>query len=111
VSTFQMALSNNTTTDNPRSWTVHYTNMYEVIYDVFAVFQGFSVFSNEGNMLFNNTGHVQGGAFIPQHAFVRVDSKGLNAASGVCYCSESDNTEQADNTIFFTVVVLGKPKF
>jgi hypothetical protein len=112
VRTFQMALSNNTTTDNFRPWSVNYTNTFEYIYAVFAVLQGFSVFNNDGNLSFNNTGHVQGGAFIPQHAFVRVDSPpGLNSASGVCYCSESDNTEQADNTIFFTVVVLGKPKF
>jgi len=111
IRTFQLALSNQTTTDNFRTWSVNYTNTFESVYAVFAVFQGYSVFNNDGNTAFNNTGHVQGGAFIPQHAFVRVDFNDVNTASGVCYCSESDNAEQADNTILFTVVVLGKPKF
>jgi hypothetical protein len=111
VRTFPKALSNQTTTDTFRSWSISYVGQFEQVYSVFAVFQGFSVFNNENNLAFNSTGHVPGGNFIPQHAFVRVDFFDLNGANGVCYCSESDNSEQADNSIFFTVIVMGKPKF
>jgi hypothetical protein len=111
VQTFPMALSNQTTSDAFRTWTVDYTNQFESVYLVLAVFQGFSVFENDGNTNFTNTGHVPGGDYIPQHAFVRVVGWNNNTANGVCYCSESNNAEQADNTILFTVVVFGKPKF
>jgi len=111
IRTFQFALSNQTTADNFRHWSVDYTGVFESTPTVFAVFQGFSIFTNEGNLAFDNTGHAPGGTFIPQHAFVRVASNDLNTASGVCYCSESNNLQQANNTILFTVVVIGKPKF
>jgi hypothetical protein len=54
---------------------------------------------------------VQGGQFIPQHAYVRVIGWDNNTANGVCFCSESDATQESDNTILFTVVVLGQLKF
>jgi hypothetical protein len=111
VRTFSKALKNVNTTDAFKTWSVDYTNQFEHVYVAFAVLQGFSIFDNENNVNFNSTGHVQGDDAIPQHVFVRVDSFGINSASGVCYCSESDPGNQSDNTILFTVVVLGKPKF
>ena len=111
VRTFPKALSNNNTTDSFRTWSIDYTNVFEQVYAVFAVFQGFSIFNNDNNLNFNAKGHEQGDVFIPQHAFVRVDFFDLNSANGVCYCSESDSTKQTDNSILFTVVVMGKPKF
>lgn len=111
VKTFLKALSNQNTSDNFRPWSVDYTALFEQVYSVFAVFQGFSVFNNDNNVAFDSLGHVQGGQFIPQHAFVRVDFFDVNSASGVCYCSESEASEENDNSIFFTVVVMGKPKF
>jgi hypothetical protein len=111
VRTFLKALKNVNSSDAFRPWSVDYTNQFEQVYSVFAVFQGFSVFNNENNLNFDAQGHVQGGAFIPQHAFVRVDFFDVNGANGVCYCSESDNTVQSDNSILFTVVVMGRPKF
>ena len=111
VRTFLLARSNQSTGDGFRTWNIFYTNQFEQVYAVFAVFQGFSIFNNDNNLAFSNTGHVQGSQFIPQHAFVRVDFFDVNSANGVAYCSESDASEQSDNSIFFTVVVLGKPKF
>jgi hypothetical protein len=111
VKTFLMALSNQNTTNNFRAWNVDYTNLFEFVYAVFAVFQGYSVFNNDNNFNFDSFGNVPGGQFIPQHTFVRVDSHDVNTARGVCFCSESDITQEGDNTVFFTVVVLGKPKF
>lgn len=111
VKTFLMALSNQNTANNFRSWSVDYTNLFDSVYAVFAVFQGYSVFNNDGNLNFDSFGNVPGGQFIPQHTFVRVDSHDVNTARGVCFCSESDITQEGDNTVFFTVVVLGKPKF
>jgi hypothetical protein len=108
---FTFALKNVGTTDAFKSWSANYTNQFEQVYLVFAVLQGFSIFNNENNLTFNGTGHVQGNDVIPQHAFVRVDTWNTNSAAGVCYCSESDPGNQGNNTILFTVVVLGKPKF
>ena len=46
---------------------------------------------------------------IPQHVFARVTSVvGNNTVNGTCYCSESDETLEGDNTVMFTVVVLGR---
>jgi hypothetical protein len=111
VRCFTRAMSNPDTADTPRGWSVDYTNIFEHVYCVFAVFQGFSVFNNDGNVFFNALGHVQGGQFIPQHSFVRVVGWNDNTANGVCFCSESDASKEGDNTILFTVVVMGKPKF
>jgi hypothetical protein len=108
---FHLAKSNQNTADNARPWSVDYSNIFENVYVVFAVFQGFSVFNNENNAIFNTFGHVQGGQFIPQHAYVRVIGWDNNTANGVCFCSESDATQESDNTILFTVVVLGQLKF
>jgi hypothetical protein len=111
VQKFTLAVKNVNNSDAFKAWSVDYTNLFEFVYEVFAVLQGFSIFDNENNTSFNGTGHVQGDDAIPQHVFVRVDSFNTNNAHGVCYCSESDSGNQGDNTVLFSVVVLGKPKF
>jgi hypothetical protein len=39
---------------------------------------------------------------------VMVDGTSLTQVSGRCFCAESDAGSQADNTVLFTVVVIGR---
>ena len=77
---------------------------------VFAVFQGFSLWNYENDTNFTpvNGHHSASDTNIPQHAYVRVTSAGLNSAAGLCYCSESNASVEADNTILFTVIAMGR---
>ncbi len=74
----------------------------------FAVLQGFSLFDNDGNVMFNNLGHVESTGAIPQHVVVRVTGASTANVSGVCHCAESDPGIEGDNTLLFTVVVIGR---
>jgi hypothetical protein len=56
-----------------------------------------------------NFGNIQGTDVIPQHAFVRVDSWDVNGAHGVAFCSQSDPAVSGNNSILFTLVVIGRP--
>lgn len=52
--------------------------------------------------------HSESTAAIVQHVFVQVTSHDNNTAHGKVYCSESLATNETDNTILLTVVVLGR---
>jgi hypothetical protein len=93
----------------PRAWTVNYPP-FSQIYTAYVVFQGFSLFNNEGDTTFSSFGHVSDANCIPQHAYVRIDGNpGLSQTSGFCFCSESLESNETDNTILFTLVVMGRP--
>ncbi len=92
----------------PGTWTVNYSGIFSTVYSAFAVFQGFSIWSN--TVAFDNHPHGETNVdTIPQHAFVRVDNFDANGASGVAYCSESDASLEGDNCVLFTLVVVGRP--
>ncbi len=94
--------------NSPGTWTVNYAGIFSTVYSAFAVFQGFSIWSN--TVAFDNHPHGETNVdTIPQHAFVRVDSFDANSASGVAYCSESDASLEGDNCVLFTLVVVGRP--
>jgi hypothetical protein len=63
-----------------------------------------------GNTTFNSKGHVKSTDAIPQHVYVRVTWQDAIMAGGEIYCSESSSGSEADNTVLFTVVVMGRPK-
>jgi hypothetical protein len=109
VETRTLAVTNSGT-DRPGSWSVDYSGMFSQVYTVFAVLQGHSLWNYAGNTAFtpDATHHAAVPGAIPQHVFVRVDAFGLTAASGVVYASESDPTLEVDNTILFTVVIMGR---
>jgi hypothetical protein len=92
-----------------QTWNCNHANRFSKVYARFAVFQGFSLFAQGGNTQFNNFGRVPNINAIPQHAFVRVDGGDNNHTNGTCFCSESSAGIEGDNTILFTVVVIGKP--
>ena len=82
------------------------------VYAVFATLRGFSIYDNSSaaaNPPFDTSiPHEQNLNTIVQHSYVRVDSFDTNSASGKCYCGQSDVTEELNNTVLFTVVVLGR---
>lgn len=93
--------------NNPVEWTVNHAGEFTQIYDRFVVLQGFSLWGNN-SITFNNWGHVESDGAIPQHAFIRIKSSSLSSTSGEAYCSESDAGLESDNSILFTLVVLGR---
>lgn len=109
VFTRTLALSLNGQT-SPRQWTVNYSAWnFSQIYAAFVVFQGFSIWSNEGDLTFSNFSHAADPNAIPQHAYARIiGPPGLTQTSGECFCSESLQSNEVDNTILFTVVVMGR---
>jgi hypothetical protein len=103
----------NPTPDVTRKWSVDLQGAFTTVYTAFAVLGGFSLWGNEvaENVVptMGSWGHAKGDGVIPQHVFARVTSvAGNNIVNGECYCSESDETLEGDNTVFFTVVVLGR---
>jgi hypothetical protein len=96
--------------DAPRSWTCPYAGVFREVYGAFVVMHGHSLWDHEGDTAFAPTGgHVASVDTIPQHVFVRLDSYDGSEARGVCYCSESKGALEGDNTVLFTVIVMGRP--
>lgn len=106
VKTFTLAVQTGVK-DRPNSWSVDYTDQkFTEVYTVFACLQGYSLWANDAN--FGSWGHVQSNEAIPQHTFVKVTSSNLKTAGGTAYCSESNGNGEPDNTVLFTVVVMGR---
>lgn len=96
--------------DAPRPWSVPIPpGTFTSITSAFAVLQGFSLWNNEASGPFDQFGHVTNTDAIPQHVMVMVDNVGgLSQVSGRCFCSEASAGLQSDNTVLFTVVVIGR---
>jgi hypothetical protein len=94
--------------DTPASWRFDYAGQFTEVYAAYVVLQGFSLWPNT-DPRFGAYGHVKepAGAFT-QHVFVRIVSYDNNAATGVAYCSEAEPTWELDNSVLFTVVVMGR---
>jgi hypothetical protein len=108
VATFTLAIKNNGK-DSPGKWSVNYSNYkFTEVYAAFVVLQGYSLWNNEGKTDFSSWGHVSSPDAIPQHTYVRVTDTSLTKTSGVAYCSESKQDGETDNTVLFTVIVMGR---
>jgi hypothetical protein len=108
VFTRALALSLNGST-TPRPWSVDYSGSnFSQIYAAYVVLQGFSLFQNDGDLTFSTFDHVPDVNAIPQHVFVRIINFDNNQANGACFCSESLVANQNDNTVLFTLVVMGR---
>jgi hypothetical protein len=95
--------------DVPTPWTCDIKDgKFAEIYATFAVLQGFSLWPQPDTTQFKNWGHVALPTAIPQHVFVRVDGHTTDNVAGVAFCSESDAALQGDNSVLFTVVVMGR---
>ena len=98
--------------DTPGDWEFTYPlalgEQFTEVYDVFAMLHGFSIWANNDRPQFNRWNHVPGLDVIPQHVFVRVDGHDLTHAWGQHYASQSDADQEWNNTVLFTVVVIGR---
>ncbi|HWI14109.1 MAG TPA: hypothetical protein VNT02_07625, partial [Burkholderiales bacterium] len=101
----------NIAADTARTWTYSHAGEFSEVYTAFVVLQGFSLWDNDGNTAFpaNAAHHVANADAIPQHVFVRITSSTLASTSGEVYCAESKASLELDNTVLFTVVVMGRP--
>lgn len=96
--------------NQPGRWEIDYQGHFSEVYDAFVVLQGFSFWNYSDNINFNpdSNYHSESTAAIPQHVFVRLEGKDNNHAWGVSYCSESHADWEVDNTVLFTLVVMGR---
>jgi hypothetical protein len=96
--------------DQPFTWTTNHAGVFAEVYTAFAVWNGFSLWQQlDAN--WEQAGRWSAGAdvnAIPQHAFVRVTQSDLNSTSGVGFVSESLPSNSPDNSVLFTVIVLGR---
>jgi hypothetical protein len=92
----------------PRPWTISLGADFGRIFTAFAVLNGFSLWNNDGNPAFDVFDHLQSTAIIPQHCYVRVTGWTTTQVFGECFCQQSDAAQEANNTVFFTLVVVGR---
>lgn len=103
----QTFASQNSGTNGVRDTYINYAGMgFVQVFAAFAVFNGFSLFSN--NTGFMNYGNVVAAGAIPQHVFATVLSYSTSGATVRAFCSESDPAGGADNTVLVTLVVIGR---
>jgi hypothetical protein len=93
--------------DRAAAWTADYPGIFSEVYNAFAVMQGFSLWNNNGQTAFSHYGHTQGLGAWTQHVYVRVIGFDANRAWGEVYCQEGNVGVEPDNTVLFTVVVIG----
>jgi hypothetical protein len=79
---------------------------YVQVFAAFAVFNGFSLWSNNANFL--SWGGVENASAIPQHAFANVVAFNNSSATVRTFCSESNTGQGGDNTVLATLVVIGR---
>jgi len=92
----------------PMQWS-HSFAAFTQVYAAFVVLQGFSLWGNDGNTAFTNYSHNRDTNSITQHVFVRIKTQSLSQVTGECFCSEAYEPNQGDNTVLFTLVVMGRP--
>jgi len=83
---------------------------FSQIYTAFVVFQGFSIWGNGGNLAFSNFNNDPDVNAIVQHAYARIVGNPTTTQTTVeTFCNESLKSNEGDNTVLFTLVVLGRP--
>jgi hypothetical protein len=104
---FTFAFSNGG--NGPRQQTLNYSG-FSQIYTAFVVLQGFSIWDNSGNLAFSNFNNDPDVNAIPQHVHVRIIGNPTTTQTTVeWFCSESLKSNEGDNTVLFTLVVMGRP--
>jgi hypothetical protein len=80
------------------------------VHAAFAILQGFSIWDNTSDPDFHTFFHDADADAIVQHCYVRVTSFTNTIVHGKMFCSESlgTNAVEDDNTLLFTVVVIGR---
>ncbi len=92
--------------DSPHAWTIDYSGEFSAFYTAFVVLRGFNIFGDPES--FSIFQHDMSGASIPHHVIVQLTSANVSSATGICYCSRSDTTQEGSCRVSFTLVVMGK---
>jgi hypothetical protein len=106
VRTYERRVKN--TAHAASTWNVIVSADFTQVFAAFAALGGFSLWDNSGDASFHSWGAVADAQAIPQHAFARVTKFTNSQVSGECFCSESAPAGELDNTVLFTVVVIGR---
>ncbi len=110
VHTSTQAWSNDGAND-PHTQSLDYSAVgFVQIYAAYVVMQGYSLWNYDGQTAFtiNSSHHNASANNIVQHVYARLVSHSLTAATVETYCSESSTGLEGDNTVLFTLVVLGR---
>ncbi len=97
--------------NSPHSQSINYSGEgFAEVYAAYVVLQGYSLWNYDGQTDFtvNSGHHVEGGGNIPQHVYVKLVTHNTTSATVEVYCSESNSSLESDNTVLFTLVVLGR---
>ncbi len=97
--------------NSPHSQSINYSgDGFVAVYAAYVVLQGYSLWNYDGQTGFavNSSHHVSGSGNIPQHVYVKLVSHNNTDATVEIYCSESDSSLEGDNTVLFTLVVMGR---
>jgi len=81
---------------------VNYPGDFSEVYDCFVILQGHSLTST-----YKPGPHWADVRGIPQLVYVKVESFDKDKAVVVVYSSESEAAGEADNSVMFTLVVIG----
>jgi hypothetical protein len=103
VETFNETVSDSGS--GPGNWSVTWVGTFDSVEAVVASLDGFSITSEIGvasPSVFEDT------AAIPQHVWVTVDSWDVNGATGRAFLGQSDATQNANNDVSFTLLVIGR---
>jgi hypothetical protein len=104
------AVCTNSGADRAGSWKIDYSGQFSSVYTAFVILQGFSIWNPGSVAAFWAGGrHARGDNAIPQHCWARVDGFNTYEAYGQTYCSESVAGNEGDNSVLFSLVVLGRP--
>jgi hypothetical protein len=93
--------------DTPKTWSVDVGGDFDAVFNAFVVLNGFSIWGNNSNA-FNSWSHDADVNAMVQHAYVRVTSVSGTVIDLEAYCNESLPSNESDNSILLTLVVIGK---
>ncbi len=97
--------------NSPRSQNINYSGEgFVEVYAAYVVLQGYSLWNYEGQTAFTPSAahHESSGGNIPQHVYAKLITHNNTDATVEVYCSESNSSVEGDNTVLFTLVVMGR---
>jgi hypothetical protein len=92
--------------DAPAVWNQDVSGDFTQVFSAFAVLSGFSIWPNNSTN-FTSHSHAQTTSAIPQHVYTKAEVAGLMVTLRA-YCSESLASNETDNSILVTLVVIGR---
>lgn len=90
----------------PGTWNASWAGELDECYTAFAVLNAFSLIDAE---LFSaNPTRLVDLTFVPQNAWVRVDSFNASGATGQAFLAQSSSSDEVNNALGITVVAIGR---